>query len=60
MDKLQENFKAIKSVKIDGNYILITYTTKRGNQGNEDGDKNNPHVRLSWLMEKAREAGKLN
>lgn len=59
MDKMQENFKTIKSVRVDGDYILITYTTKRGNQGNEDGSKNNPHPRLAWLIEKAREAGKL-
>jgi len=59
MDKLQKNFKAIKSVKVDGDYIIIHYVTRMGNIGNEDGSLSNPHERLAWLIEKAREAKKL-
>jgi hypothetical protein len=59
IDKLQKNFKKVHSVKSDGDYILITYQTKMGNLGYEDGSKSHPTPRLEWLMEKAREAGKM-
>jgi hypothetical protein len=59
LDRLIKGFKSVKSVKVDGDYIEIYYMTRMGNVGNSDGDKNHPSEMLAWLMEKAREAGKL-
>lgn len=59
MDKLQKNFKNIQNVEINGDYILVSYRTRMGNIGMEDGNLSNPSPRLAWLIEKAKEAGKI-
>jgi len=59
MDKMQKNFKSIHSVVRDQDYILISYRTKAGNIGQEDGSLSSPHARLAWLIERAKEVKKL-
>lgn len=60
-DIVRRNFKAIWKIERRGDYVAIYYTTKQSSTRPmvEDGFLSYPHERLTFLIEKAREAGKL-